>query len=91
MQLSFSLHTKHQGPRRNSDYLIVFSAVALAILWAFESPIFNFPFPQLGNFFFFFFLVFLGPCSRHMEIPRLGVESDLQLPAYTTATAMLDP
>ena len=23
-----------------------------------------------------------------MEVPRLGVESELQLPAYTTATAM---
>ena len=26
-----------------------------------------------------------------MEIPRLGVESELQLPAYTTATEMRDP
>ena len=26
-----------------------------------------------------------------MEFPRLGVESELQLPAYTTATAMHDP
>ena len=26
-----------------------------------------------------------------MEVPRLGVESELQLPAYTTATAMQDP
>ena len=26
-----------------------------------------------------------------MDIPRLGVESELQRPAYTTATAMLDP
>ena len=25
-----------------------------------------------------------------MEVPRLGFESELQLPAYTTATAMLD-
>jgi len=24
-------------------------------------------------FFFFFFLSFLGPCPRHMEVPRLGV------------------
>ena len=31
--------------------------------------------------FFFFFLVFLGPHLRHMEVPRLGVESELQLPA----------
>ena len=27
----------------------------------------------------------------HMAVPRLGVESELQLPACTTATAMLDP
>ena len=26
-----------------------------------------------------------------MEVPRLGVKSELQLPAYTTATAMWDP
>ena len=26
-----------------------------------------------------------------MEVPRLGVGSELQLPAYTTATAALDP
>jgi len=25
-----------------------------------------------------------------MEVPRLGVESELQLPAYTTATTALD-
>ena len=24
---------------------------------------------------------------QHMEVPRLGVESELQLPAYATATA----
>ena len=26
-----------------------------------------------------------------MEVPRLGVESELQLPTYTTATSMRDP
>ena len=26
-----------------------------------------------------------------MEVPRLAAESELQLPAYTTATAMRDP
>ena len=33
----------------------------------------------------------LGLPSQHMEVPRLRVESDLQLPAYTTATATPDP
>ena len=27
----------------------------------------------------------------HMKVPRLGVESELQLLVYTTATAILDP
>ena len=26
-----------------------------------------------------------------MEVPRLGVQSELQLPAFTTATATRDP
>ena len=34
---------------------------------------------------------FLGSHLQHMEVPRLGVEWERQLPAYTTATAMLDP
>ena len=34
-----------------------------------------------------FFLVFLGPRPRHLDIPRLGVKLELQLLAYTTATA----
>ena len=37
-------------------------------------------------------LSFLGGAHpRHMEVPRLGVKSELQLPAYTTATARQDP
>ena len=32
---------------------------------------------------FFFFFFFFGPHLWHMEGPRLGVESELQLPAYT--------
>ena len=32
--------------------------------------------------------LFLGPHPWHMEVPRLGVELELLLPAYTTATAM---
>ena len=41
-------------------------------------------------FFFFFFPPFLGLYLWHMEIPRLGVELELQLPVYTTAMAMSD-
>ena len=35
-----------------------------------------------------FFGVFLGPHLQYMEFPRLGLVSELQLLAYTTATAM---
>ena len=37
-----------------------------------------------------FFVFYLGPHLQHMEVPRLGVKSELQLPAYTTAKAVLD-
>ena len=40
------------------------------------------------------FFVYLGPRLWHMEVPRLGVESELQPPAHTTATGtnrMWDP
>ena len=41
-------------------------------------------------FFFFFFFCLFRLHSWHMEVPRLGVESELQLPAYATATATKD-
>ena len=37
------------------------------------------------------FLIFLGPHPRHMEVPRQGVQSELQLLAYTTVTDTPDP
>jgi len=37
-----------------------------------------------------FFLVFLGPHQQHVEVPRLGVNSELQLPPYITAIATRD-
>ena len=39
----------------------------------------------LSSMLFFFF----GPHLHHVEVPRLVVESELQLPAYITA--MWDP
>ena len=38
----------------------------------------------------FYVFVFLRPYLWHMEGPRLGVESKLQLLAYASAAAMLD-
>ena len=37
-----------------------------------------------------FSFFFLGPHQQHTEVPRVGVEYELQLPAYATATATQD-
>ena len=47
--------------------------------------------PLLGYLFIYLLFCFLGPYLRHKEVPRLGVESELQLPACTKATAVRDP
>ena len=44
----------------------------------------------ISTFCLFNSFCFLGPHLRHMEVLRLGVKSELQLPAYTTATATWD-
>ena len=36
------------------------------------------------------FFFFLGLQVWHMEVPCLGIKLELQLPAFTTATAMQD-
>ena len=46
--------------------------------------------PWSDFFFFGLFLLFLGPLPWHMEVPRIGVESELQPPAYARATATWD-
>ena len=55
---------------------------------------FVFPEPQWElsekYYYYFFFFCFLGPHLQHMEVPRLGAKSELQLPTYTTATAKQD-
>ena len=53
---------------------------------------FQFDKATLDSFsFFFFFFCSLGLHPQHMEVPRLGIKSELQLPAYTTAIATWDP
>ena len=50
----------------------------------------NFAIFMLGSILLLL-LLSLGPLPRHMEVPRLGVESELQPPAYARATATRDP
>ena len=58
------------------DY--IFFAVRYSIVWIQSTFMFV--------FCFVLFFVFLQPSLWHMEVSRLGVRSELQLPAYTTAT-----
>ena len=49
--------------------------------------------PRYFLFLYLFFnllICFLGLHAWHMEVPRLGVKLEPQLPAYVTATAMRD-
>ena len=39
---------------------------------------------------YFIYLFFLGPHQQYIKVHRLGVESELQLRAYATATTMPD-
>ena len=49
------------------------------------------PYSSLVFWGFFVLFCFLGPHPQHIEVPRLGVEAELYMLAYTTAIAMLDP
>ena len=46
---------------------------------------------KITTILFYFIFWFLGLYPQHMEVSRLGVKSELQLPAYTTHTATPDP
>ena len=46
---------------------------------------------RLLVFVYLFVFVFLGPHMGDVEVPGLEVELELQLPAYTPATATLGP
>ena len=45
---------------------------------------------QLYNIVIQIFIFFLELHLWHVEVPRLGIKSELQLPAYVTAIAMPD-
>ena len=47
-------------------------------------------FCSLLEMFLFFLFCFLGLHMQHIEVPRLGVESELQLLVYTTARTTRD-
>ena len=49
--------------------------------------------PRRDTFIFYLliYIAILGPHPWHLEVPRLGIQSELWLLASTTATATLDP
>ena len=64
--------------------IVLFSPIYLKFFFLFQSQHFN-------CFLFVCLFYFLGPHLWHMEVPKLGIESELQLPAYATGTAKWDP
>ena len=54
-------------------------------------PPFLMPFAIVLFIYLFIHLLFFELYLRHMEVPRIGVDSEPQLPASTTATATWDP
>jgi len=75
-----------------SSCAIAGTRIFIKLLISLTSLIFNFFFVFLSFLLLLLLLLlFLGPLPRHMEVPRLGVESEPQPPAYARATATRDP
>ena len=69
-----------------SLHLLFFTAISLII-----ELISLFIYFALYLYSSFVVVVFLGPHPWQMEVPRLGVESELRQLAYATVTATRDP
>ena len=52
-------------------------SLGMTRLIIFKDPVNNMYVNDLESGIFFVFLPFLGPLPQHMEVPRLGVESEL--------------
>ena len=93
---SFQEVVEEEEEKGNQDIRWVFSHLSVAPLLkaCFHGFGLFLPSPLRKTTFFlfvcFFFFFFLGPHSQHMKIPKLGVELQVHLQAYATATATLD-
>ena len=76
--------------RKCSNYFLLCVVVQLSRHHLLKRPSFLYCvfLPPLSQINFLF--VFLGTNLQHMEVPRPGLELELSLPAYTTATATRD-
>ena len=59
--------------------------------WNWEFAVIRCNLLHLFVYLFIYLFFFLGPQMRPMEVPRLGVELDLQLLVSATASATPDP
>ena len=59
-------------------------------MFIFSKILFKLEWDLTDFIYFFFFPFFLGLQVWHVKVLGLGVELELQLPAYTTATAAQD-
>ena len=66
-------------------------SVASSVKWAWSKSIEPNLFESERVFFSSSSSSFLWPHLQHMKVPRLGAESELQLPAYATDPETLDP
>ena len=77
------MFTTTQGTNKAADYCEVTLVPLICLI--------GIPFgvnQKSSRFFLFFIFAFLGLHLQHTEFPRLGVQSELQLPAYIIATAI---
>ena len=72
---------QHNNDKSSSNCMLLFVVNIIgAPHWFSDCSFWEYVPLNSSVFFFFFFLVFLaflGPLPRHMDIPRLGVESEL--------------
>ena len=90
-EIAFFIHIElFQDRQEKQPFIAVFqSHTGIWTRWHKSSLDYIYCLYVIFNYYYFFF--FLGPHQWHMEVSRLGVEAELRLPGYTTATAMPDP
>jgi len=72
-QMNLSTEKKHMDLENR---LVVANGIILLFLWLSSIPLCIYT-TSSSSFFFFFFGLFLGLHPEHMELPRLGVKSEL--------------
>ena len=84
---------KKGAPIPSQSLFLLSQETVLSLMLFFLSTVIYISALSVGLVFFFFFFglfVFLGPRLRHVEVPRLGVQLELQPLACATATSTQD-